>query len=368
MDSGCAALIADRIRQRGPITAAEFMDLALYAPGAGYYARATRRSGRAGDFYTSVDAGPVFGALLAGRFAALWGGPGEGERPGRCDLVEAGAGNGRLAADVLDAAEARHPSFYQAARVHLVERSAEARAAQARVLGRHAARLAPPSDELPEAIEGILFANELLDALPVHLVETGPAGLVEIHVDLRDGAFTEQRGPLSTPALAAYLADAGVVLQPGWRAEVNLAALAWIADAARRLRRGFLLLVDYGHESDALYSGARPRGTLTSFRGHVALGPESGPAGRPSWLASPGEQDLTAHVDWTSIRRAAERHGLDVVAFESQTRFLMTALEASPLVTELEAPGRLADRLALKTLLMPGGLGSTHQVLLLRKR
>src|SRR5512137_63354 len=258
MGTDCAAVIAERIRRRGPITAAEFIDLALYAPGVGYYARAAQRSGRTGDFFTSVDVGPVFGALLAERFAGFWREfDGPGRTPPQFDLVEAAAGNGRLTRDILDAAAVRHPDFYQAVSAHLVERSAEARAAQAGVLGPHASRLASSGDELPEVVDGIIFANELLDAFPVHLVEMGRDGLAEIYVDLEAGRLVERRGPPSSPAVAAYLDEAGVTLGAGARAEINLEAVAWVTAAAERLRRGFLVLFDYGYEAAELYSEAR---------------------------------------------------------------------------------------------------------------
>jgi len=367
MDADCRALVAGRIRQRGPITVAEYIDLALYAPGVGYYARAAKRSGRTGDFFTSVDTGPTFGALLAARFAAYWrelGGGAEG--PARVDLVEAAAGNGRLTRDILDAAARRDPAFYAAIAAHLVERSAEARAAHPGVLASHLPRLASSGGEVPADIEGVLFANELLDAFPVHLVEMGEAGLREIYVDLEADRLVDRPGPPSSPALAEYLAAAGVTLAAGARAEINLEAVRWLASAAARLRRGFLVLIDYGYEAAELYSEARARGTLAAYHRHLvdAPGAEAG----PPWLADPGGRDLTSHVDFTSVRRAAERAGLETVAIVPQTRFLLDILEASPLVAELSAPDRLADRLALKTLLLPGGLGSTHTVMVFAKR
>ncbi len=368
MGTDCGALIAERIRRRGPLTVAEFMDLALYAPGVGYYARASQRSGRTGDFFTSVDVGPVFGMLLAEYFARLWREPGGGEAgPARIDLVEAAAGNGRLTRDILGAAAIRRPDFYRAISAHLVERSAEARAGQHGILDSHAAQVASSGDELPATIDGIVFANELLDALPVHLVEMREGGLEEVYVDLEGDRLVERQGPLSTPALAAYLDDAGVSLQTGARAEVNLAAMAWVRSAASRLRRGFLVLFDYGYEAPELYSEARRQGTLATYHRHVVDAPAEGGAG-PHWLVDPGTRDLTSHVDFTSVRRAAERAGLETVTVAPQTRFLLDILDGSPLVAELSAPDRLADRLALKTLLMPGGLGSTLTALVFAKR
>ena len=369
MERSCRALIAERIRQEGPITAAAFMELALYAPEAGYYARAARRSGRAGDFFTSVDVGPLFGTLLASRLAELWAELGPGGRGPDCiDLVEAGAGDGRLSLDVLDAAAQRHPDFYRAISLHLVERSDAARAAHPAAFKAHRAHLTSSAAALPPSFDGVLFANELLDAFPVHVVQMTRGGLAEIYVDADGETLVERPGPPSTPALAAYLADAGVTLEPGWRAEVNLQAVAWIGEAARKLRRGFLLLIDYGYEAAELYSAMHARGTLASFHHHLLDPPAAADPLATAWLADPGCRDLTSHVDLTSVRRAAERAGLEAVSVTDQTRFLLDVLERATLMAELADEGRAAERLALKTLVMPGGLGSTHKVMLLAKR
>ena len=147
-----------------------------------------------------------------------------------------------------------------------------------------------------------------------------------------------------------------------------MAALDWIATAARGLRRGFVILIDYGYEAAELYSAAHARGTLTPFHRHLADAPADAGPKTPPWLAEPGCRDLTSHIDLTSVRRAAEQNGLEVLRVVDQTRFLLDLLEHDPLLRDLSEPGRLADRLALKTLLMPGGLGSSHTVMLLAKR
>ena len=186
------------VRERGPITVAAFMELALYDPQFGYYARAARRSGRAGDFFTSVDVGPLFGELLEiqlEEMARLLEATAEIAENAEqrflsarsavafFDLVEAGAGSGRLSADILRAARQRHPPFYDALRLHLVEASAEARAAQQESLAEVGERLTSSSDALPASFEGTLIANELLDALPAHQVVMRDEGLREIYVD-----------------------------------------------------------------------------------------------------------------------------------------------------------------------------------------
>ena len=154
------------------MTVAAFMDLALYDPAVGYYARAAQRSGRAGDFFTSVDVGPLFGDLLELQIAEMAGilQPTAENQRSSIDLVEAGAGNGRLSADILHAARKRHPDLFVRLDLRLVEASPEARRAQSGTLGELTSRLASSSDSLPDDFEGILVANELLDALPVHQV------------------------------------------------------------------------------------------------------------------------------------------------------------------------------------------------------
>jgi SAM-dependent MidA family methyltransferase len=342
-------LIADRIKTSGPISFAEFMDLSLYHPELGYYARAAQKTGRAGDFFTSVDVGPIFGALLAKQFAEMW--RVMGVRP-HFDLVEAGAGNGRLARDILDAAEQNDPEFYAALGLSLVEQSPTARAAQIDTLGPHASLLKHSAAALPDEITGVIFANELLDALPTHVVLMTERGLREVFIDVRDDHFVERTEELSTPRLAEYLARAGAEMRVGWRAEVNLAAEDWMKNAAQSLHAGFLVVIDYGHDEDELYNASHASGTLTSFKKH------SQP---PDFLEEPGETDITAHIDLTAVTRAAERSNLDVLARLDQTYFLLGLG-----LTDLDGLA-LRQRLALKTLLLPGGLGSTHKVLIFGK-
>jgi len=346
--------IVERIRERGPLTVAAFMDLALYDPEYGYYARAAQRSGRAGDFFTSVDVGPIFGELLEVQIADLADLLGPPRH--HFDLVEAGAGNGRLAADILEAMRRRDPALFDSVDVHLVETSAAARAQHRAILGDAATRLAASSATLPEVFEGVLVANELLDAMPVHQVIQCEDGLREIYVDSDDGRLRLAEGPVSSPGISEHLSRLGVTLEPGWRAEINLAAVDWVRDAARRLRRGFMILIDYGHEARELYSVTHSSGTLTTFSGHRAAGPE---AGAPAWLANPGERDITAHVDFTSLRAAAEAEGMQTIAFLDQTYFLLGLL---PSIRNPQSEVR-----NLQTLLMPGGLGSTMKVLILGK-
>jgi SAM-dependent MidA family methyltransferase len=360
--------IAHLIRERAPMTVAAFMELALYHPEFGYYARAARRSGRGGDFFTSVDVGPLFGELLARQLAEMAAILNSAFGIRNCfDLVEAGAGDGRLSADILDAACLHSPDFYRSVRLHLVEASPAARKAQARTLAGHADKLVWSDSTLPGSFEGVLIANELLDALPVHQVVMREDGLREVYVTASLDGFALAEGPPSTPVLGEYLARLGVELEPGWCVEINLGALDWIRDAARRLHRGFIVVIDYGHEARELYSASHSSGTLTSFRHHRSAGPER--AGAPEWLRSPGEQDITSHVDFTSLRAVAESEGLQTLGYLDQTYFLMGLLppdlgdrESIPNPQSVGNPQSAIRN--LKTLILPGGLGSTHKVMI----
>jgi SAM-dependent MidA family methyltransferase len=285
------------------------------------------------------------------------------------DLVEAGAGNGQLARDILDAAQRADPDFYSAIRLHLVERSPAARASQASMLGPHVARLHHSSEHLPRQIRGVIFANELLDALPTHAVRMTGDGLREVFVGRDADRFVEVLQTPSTSRIADYLTGTRSALRPGWRAEVNLSAVDWTQSAAHALSQGFLLIVDYGHHDTELYDASHASGTLTVFHRHTTNSPHAdGSGGLADVLADPGDCDMTSHVDLSAVTRAAERCGLTTIAQLDQTYFLL-GLGLGEMIEE--SPGAAAAdvqrRLALKTLMLPGGLGSTHKVLIFGK-
>jgi SAM-dependent MidA family methyltransferase len=336
------------------MTVAEFMEHALYHPELGYYARAARRSGRGGDFFTSVDVGPLFGELLAVQIEEMWRVLRDAGAPA-FDLVEVGAGDGRLARDVMDAAARDHPELYRHIRLTLVERSAVARDAQRVTLGPHVERLACARADLPRSVTGVIYANELLDAMPVHVITRTAEGVREVVIGEEDGALVERGAPVSNAALLRHLPP----LAPGARVEVSPAADAWVRDAASSLDRGFLLLFDYCRDAAAPHAGAHAEGTLMSYRAHRADPRE--------WLSAPGDMDLTAHVDLPAVRRAAAEAGLETVGIVDQTYFLLSQGLAERVETghDLHA---VHERLAARTLIMPGGLGSTMKALVFAKR
>ena len=352
-------ILADRIRHTGPISFAEYMLECLYHPAHGYYSRAN--AARFGDYYTSVDVHPIFGRLLARQFAEMWellGSP----RP--FILAESGAGVGRLAGHILDFSARELPEFYAALEYVAVERSIVRRAEHAVRLAEHlAAGRVSSSGELPRAIPaGCIFSNELLDALPAHRVAAENGALREIYVGLEGERFSEVLGKPSSPALERYFHEQGISLEEGQQAEVCLEACDWIELAGRALDRGFVLTIDYGHEARALYGEHHNRGTLLAYRDHEVT---------ENIFDAPGEQDLTAHVNFTALDLWGRISGLARTGLVTQSQFLVALGRENEFAdlyeagqTEIE---KLRARLSLKNLIHPEGLGEKFQVLIQHK-
>jgi len=354
-----ARQLAARIREHGPISFAEYMCACLYDPDYGYYSRA--ESPRYPDYYTSVDVHPIFGRLLARQLAEMWQLLG---RPLPFCAVEVGAGSGRLAAHILDFAARALPDFYASLMYLAAEQSAARRAAHATALAAHlAAGHASSAAELPATIPaGCISSNELFDALPVHRVVMRHGELREIFVGLDGEAFCEVLAAPSSPALANYLDEQRTALQEGQQGEICLDACRMMEEFGRRLKRGFVLTIDYGHEATELYDGRHLRGTLLAYRDHRAS---------EDFYAAPGEQDLTAHVNFTALDLAGRRVGLLRAGLVSQTEFLL-ALGRGNDFADLYDDGqsetdRLRARLLLKNLIHPEGLGETFRVLVQHK-
>ena len=357
--------IIKRIQAKGPIPFAEYMELCLYHPRFGYYSRVKKRTGQSGDFFTSVDIGSLFGELLCKQFEEMQHllNPRKKSKNPYFTIVEAGAGSGRLCKDVLDHAKKYSPDLYRNCRYVLIEKSQTARSAQKQNLMAHESHWVDSQTKFPIGVNGVIFANELLDALPVHLIEMTEDGLREIYVNIKNLQFVEQLGPISS-RVRKHLKDFGITLEVGWRAEVCPDAISWVNNAAKSLNQGFLILIDYGFESHELYSERHSSGTLRCYQRHTVQSKRNnGP-----WLRDPGESDITAHVDLTAIRQTAERAGLSTIGITDQTYFLLSLASNSDELTKPTMDSTaLRRRLALKTLLLPGGLGSTHKVLIFGK-
>ncbi len=341
-----SSLIAAEIAAAGPLTFARFMEIALYHPELGYYASGRAKIGRGGDFFTNVSVGPVFGRVLAAQFAEMWL---RLERPSAFSIVEQGANDGTLAADILNSLPPEIP-----ATCAIVEPLPAARETQRKTLAAHAGKIRwfENLDALPP-FDGVHFSNELADALPFHLVRSTGDGWQELHVALECGALAFQALPPSA-AIAAEISQIPA-REAGCVTELRPAANTWLESVSRKLRAGYILLADYGYSRSQLYAPHRREGTFSCYRGHRR---DADP------LSDPGEKDITAHVDFTAIAEAATQAGLHFEGFTDQHHFLVGASQA--LLRSLAGPPDAAKQKslrALQTLLHPETMGTQFHYL-----
>jgi SAM-dependent MidA family methyltransferase len=335
------------------------MQMCLYEPELGYYSHSREQFGRAGDFYTSSDVHAVFGRLLARQFEEMWRAL---DSPQRIDVIELGPGRGLFARDVLDWSAKHFPEFSGALRYALVEQSAHLRARLQERLAEHVAvERARVFDSLEAAASTageniIVFGNEFFDALPVEVVDYRGG----LRIGLENGKFVETFVP-PAKAEVEFLDRYGVHPEEGERVEATLVSLEWmerIAEAFRR-KRGFLVAIDYGYTREEQLAG-RHRDTIMSYRQHTAS---------TSPYEAPGEQDITAHVNFTAIRARGLQRGLDPVALLTQSQFLIGIGEETRFADAFQdcklPQERAKVALQLKHLISPTGMGETFQVLLM---
>jgi SAM-dependent MidA family methyltransferase len=352
-------IIAGEIRRQGPLSFARFMEICLYHPQHGYYASGRGCRGREGDYYTSPTIHPIFGALMGKQLAQMWRILGAGA----FEVVEMGGGEGYLCMDILDYLQQEEPRFYDLLLYRMVEKSPGVIERQRRLLASHAAKIGWhwPEEMADQKIQGCFLSNELVDSFPVHRVVMKAGALQEVYVDLDKGGFKEVHKSPSTPELMAYFRRVGITLAQGQQAEVNLEALRWLEKVAQGLERGFVITIDYGYPAAELYSPLRPAGTLLCYQEHRAL---SDP------YASPGLQDMTAHVDFTSLIMWGEGCGLQLTGLVPQYRFLLALgiLEQAEHLGKGKGEGEaLNERLTIKNLILPGVMGETFKVLIQHK-
>ncbi len=354
------ALLAGTIRREGRITFAEFMHTALYHDEHGYYRASVRRPGRGGDFITSPELHPFFGFTLARQIADSWEHLG---KPGRLVVREHGAGIGGLAYDIIAALSEHAPDVRDALDYRLIDvnthRSAEALAAMAEVGLGQIVSTEHPDDVRPEA--GVVIANEVADALPVHRLVVRSGHLAERWVTVgSDGRFAEEEGDLSPAltslALPAYFASAGVdlaAMPDGTILEVSPAVAGWIRDVASSLTRGYVFVIDYGYDAPTLYRDHRLDGTVRGYSEHTVTDDP---------FVRVGEQDLTAHVDFTWLSRAAREAGMVEIGLTTQSDFLTQLGLGDWLVNmqtqeDVSIEEYLRAQAAVYRLIDPAGLG-----------
>lgn len=349
--TGLAREIAAEIRDKGPVTFARFMEMALYQPGKGYYSSGKGVWGPQGDYITSLDVSPAFARTLAKGLKEMWEALGS---PSPFVFVEAGAGRGWLTSGVLESLTEVSPGLSDAVVPRPVERSG--------------AKGEPPSgglwhselSDVPPFPSGCILSNELIDSFPVHRVEFSGGELRELYVGHDGSRFTEVSGPPSTGELERYFIETGVTPFEGMRTEVNLEAIRWIGGAGDLMERGFIVTIDYGFPAAELYSPERMGSLMCHFRHTVNCDP----------FANVGEQDITTHADFTALVLAGRKHGLGVTGFTTQKNYLI----GLGILEELKPPPDGSSGIeemnfnrALAKLISPGGMGDTFKVLVQHK-
>jgi SAM-dependent MidA family methyltransferase len=345
--------IEQEIRERGPIPFSRYMEMCLYDPELGYYSRHAEQFGKSGDFYTSSDVHAVFGRLLARQFEEMWRVLGS---PENIVVKEFGPGRGLFAQDALDWSEKKFPEFFRALCYVLDERSP---ALQQRVTGtlrRHVDSGKALLSSAEVSAPTIIFANEFFDALPVDVLSSEGS----LRVDARDGRFLETWAPASSEELE-FLDRYSIHPEPGERIEVSLQSQALMNAAAADLQLGFAVVIDYGYAREEQLAG-RHRGTLKAIRQHsVSANP----------YEAPGEQDITADVNFTALAAAAEKHGMRTQKLVTQSQFLLGIGEANEFADAFEdcrlPQERAKVALQLKHLVTPAGMGESFHVLVASK-
>ena len=371
-------IIVGEIGERGPIPFSRYMELCLYHPELGYYSRNAEQFGKAGDFYTASDVHAVFGRLLARQFEEVWRALGA---PAKLEILELGSGRGLFAQDVLDWSQKKFPEFFRALHYSLLERSPALREKLRETLGRFlesgraslvarssadnggrrttgkgATSVVPDSPvnerALAPAVPLLVFANEFFDALPVEILSAQGA----LRVSADGDCFVESWVPPSVEE-REFLDRHSVQPEPGERIEVPLAAWRCMLQLSAGLRGGAMIAIDYGYTRQEQLAG-RHRGTLMAYRRHSAS---------PNPYEAPGEQDLTAHVNFTALAAAAEENGMHAQPLVTQSQFLMGIGEKDQFADVFEDCRLPLERakvaLQLKHLVTPAGMGENFQVL-----
>jgi SAM-dependent MidA family methyltransferase len=356
--------IVQEIQARGPIPFSRFMEMCMYDPELGYYSRNAEKFGKAGDFYTSSDVHAVFGRLLARQFAEMWRVLGS---PAEIEVLELGPGRGLFAQDVLDWSEKKFPEFFRAVRYGLLEQSGVLRERLKTTLDRHISSgkavivegeqsAADLIRSLTAYVPVIVFANEFFDALPVEVVSDKGT----LRVDARSNRFVEEWAKTSA-AEHEFLDGYGVHPEAGDRREISLVAQGWMSRIAKSITQGFVIAIDYGYTRDEQLAG-RHIETVMAYRQHSAS---------TNAYEAPGEQDITAHVNFTALAGAAESGGMYVHKLRTQSQFLLGIGENNQFADAFEECSLPQEKtkvaLQLKHLVTPAGVGETFHAMVASK-
>jgi SAM-dependent MidA family methyltransferase len=360
--------IIKEISLKGPLTFARFMELALYDEQYGYYmtpmpgdeASSRERIGWEGDFYTAPELSPILAKTLVSQVLEIDAQLGH---PDPFIFLEMGGGNGIFASDFLLHCQMTAPDFLNRLSYHLVERSpflrsrqeSSLRKAMGAWIDRHVAWKPSVEQCDSDSVTGVMFANELVDAFPVHRVRFDNQHFQEVFVDYKGGQFVERLGPLSSEKLDEYIDRYGVALGEGQTSELHVQAENWMVHIGRILQRGIVITIDYGHTSSDYYATERKTGTLLCYYKHSVSS---------NTYSRIGEQDITSHVNFTALAKSGKECGLQLVGFTTLANWLM-GLGVEECVQDKDQESKEVQ--ALMQLLRPNGMGTTFKVLVQKK-
>ncbi|MBI5203662.1 MAG: SAM-dependent methyltransferase [Nitrospirae bacterium] len=352
--------IIQRIKKDGSITFKSFMEMALYEPELGYYTSQNTKIGRAGDFYTSSHLHPVFGMMLGKQIEEMWVIMG---KPSAFQIIEMGAGAGYVCKDMIDyykglgiGGQGLEREIIKNLQYIIMELNPAMRKQQKKLLADYSDKIrwVASLNELNN-IKGCILSNELLDAFPVHLIEMENE-IKEVFVSADGEALKEIKEKPSTNGIADYLKEFSVELPKRYRTEINLDIKKWLNEANNALIEGFILTIDYGYPAWDYYSEDNDRGTLLCYHKHQT-------AENP--YQNIGEQDITAHINFSSVKKWGEELNIKTLGFCQQGTFLMS-LGIDEAIAEIHknSPDYLFEVARIKKLILPGTMGETHKVMI----
>lgn len=347
--------IIQKIKSEGPVTFKTFMEMALYELDIGYYTSQNTKIGKAGDFYTSSHLHPIFGAMIGKQTEEMWETMG---KPSVFQIIETGSGAGYLCKDMLDYLKGVEggKNIFKHIQYIIVELNPAMRENQKSLLSDFSDKVSWASSirELSN-IRGCFLSNELLDSFPVHLIEMEDE-IKEIFVSAEGERLIEIKEKPGTDEILNYLKEFSIELQKGYRTEINLDIKKWLNEVNNALTEGFILTIDYGYPSWDYYSEDKDRGTLLCYHKHqVTEDP----------YQNIGEQDITAHVNFSSVKKWGEELGIKTIGFCQQGTFLIS-LGIDEAITEIykNSPDYLFEVAKIKGLILPGTMGETHKVMI----
>lgn len=343
--------IKEKIKKEGPIKFAKFMEMSLYEPGLGYYTSEKTYIGKAGDFYTSQHVHQIFGTMIGRQIEEMWR---IMEEPSEFFIIEPGAGMGYMCKDIMDYLNKRN--ILEAFTYLIIEINPSLYEKQNKLLAcfLNKVKWLQSISEI-KGLKGCVLSNELLDSFPVHIIVMEDE-LKEIYVGIQDNEFKEIPTAPVDESLINYISEFSIDIQKGYRTEINLRIKEWLIALSKALSEGFILTIDYGYPAQDYYSEERNRGTLLCYHKHqLSENP----------YENIGEQDITAHVNFSSVKRWGEELGFKTLGFCQQGTYLVS-LGIDEMIRELfqQSNDYLFEIAKIKRLILPGTIGETHKVMI----